>query len=547
MYPDWAHDHWVWLHTSISTQTNTLSMVHDYLARNIKVGAVDIDSQWSTGFNNFIFDTKKFPNATALVSYLHSINIRVILWATTMINTDSSNYQEGLKNNYYLNDGETIHWWHGDGSFIDYTNPDALKWWHNQMDNVINIGIDGWKCDGTDPYVFELIVPRGYSGIISEREYADLYYRDYFYYTRSKNPDALIMSRPVDSFDSIVYLSFSPRDVVFSGWVGDQDPTFDGLQTALDNMIESAFGNYVNFGSDIGGYRSSVPRTQEVFLRWAQLGAFLPLMENGGGGNHFPWLFDTGNSTQTTDIYRNFVNIHVSLKPYFLSAGSSAFESGVSVIDPIAEFIFPGHSWDYMLWKDLFIAPIVATGNSREIDFPEGNDWIYWFNTSQIYKGGSSQTLDIPLAEFPAFHRVGSMLPLQVDTEGDHGDELSDGYLTVLVNPLVGRKEEVAVRRWKKDTIELEYSWDQQDGFKFTASAADQGIILLIDGVKGCPEVVLDVVYQVKVQRYNTKQELHANGGGYVCHNNKLFVSTGEESTYGVHIQIPSLSTIHQN
>ncbi len=47
------------------------------------------------------------------------------------------------------------------------------------------------------------------------------YIRDFFYYTRTKNPDALIMSRPVDSWE-FVYHSFSPRDVVFAGWVGDQ-------------------------------------------------------------------------------------------------------------------------------------------------------------------------------------------------------------------------------------------------------------------------------------------------------------------------------------
>ena len=33
-----------------------------------QVGAVDIDSGWSTGFNNFIFDTKKYPNASSMVS-----------------------------------------------------------------------------------------------------------------------------------------------------------------------------------------------------------------------------------------------------------------------------------------------------------------------------------------------------------------------------------------------------------------------------------------------------------------------------------------------
>jgi len=64
---------------------------------------------------------------------------------------------------------------------------------------------------------------------------------------------------------------------------------------------------YANFGSDIGGYRtdsSSNPlgRTKEVFIRWAQLGAFSPLMENGGNKEHRPWKFDGTN--ETLDIYK---------------------------------------------------------------------------------------------------------------------------------------------------------------------------------------------------------------------------------------------------
>jgi len=84
------------------------------------------------------------------VKQLHSKNIKVICWATSVVDTDSSNYAEGLKNGYYLNKGRTVKWWHGHGSFIDYTNPAALDWWHKQLDNVLVLnqtdkeGIDGW-------------------------------------------------------------------------------------------------------------------------------------------------------------------------------------------------------------------------------------------------------------------------------------------------------------------------------------------------------------------------------------------------------------------
>ena len=40
-----------------------------------------------------------------------------ICWVTSLVNTDSSNYKEGLSKGYFLNRGETVKWWHGHGTF----------------------------------------------------------------------------------------------------------------------------------------------------------------------------------------------------------------------------------------------------------------------------------------------------------------------------------------------------------------------------------------------------------------------------------------------
>lgn len=77
-----------------------------------------------------------------------------ILWVTSMYNTECPQYEYAKSKGYFLNSGAVLKWWHGQGSLIDYTNPEAMEWFHSQMDNVLNMGIDGFKCDGTDPYVF---------------------------------------------------------------------------------------------------------------------------------------------------------------------------------------------------------------------------------------------------------------------------------------------------------------------------------------------------------------------------------------------------------
>jgi hypothetical protein len=37
------------------------------------------------------------------------------------------------------------------------------------------------------------------------------------------------------------------------------------------------------------------------------MGAFMPLMENGGNDAHTPWDYDEGQSTKYTDMYRFLV------------------------------------------------------------------------------------------------------------------------------------------------------------------------------------------------------------------------------------------------
>lgn len=246
-------------------------MVQKYLDNGIDVGAIDIDSGWTTGYNNFIWDTKKFPKINDLISFMKARNIRIILWVTSVINTDSSNYAEARDKGYLLKGlfVKNIKWWRGTGGLLDYTNKEAVEWWHNQMVDVLMQGIDGWKTDGTDPYVYEYIYAHGAKGHVSRTEYSNLYYGDTFNFTRLiRGKEGLIMSRPVDSKG--IRMNFSPKYVMFSGWVGDQDSTFSGMKNALKNIFHSAWSKYTNFGSDIGGYRHTKgQRAKEVFIRWA--------------------------------------------------------------------------------------------------------------------------------------------------------------------------------------------------------------------------------------------------------------------------------------
>lgn len=69
--------------------------------------------------NNFIFDPAKFPDPASMMKFFKSKGVRVILWATSVVNDDSSNWWAGFNNNYFMNNGTMFKWWHGWGSFVD--------------------------------------------------------------------------------------------------------------------------------------------------------------------------------------------------------------------------------------------------------------------------------------------------------------------------------------------------------------------------------------------------------------------------------------------
>jgi alpha-glucosidase (family GH31 glycosyl hydrolase) len=147
--------------------------------------------------------------------------------------------------------------------------------------------------------------------------------------------------------------------------------------------------------------------------------------EGWAGLEHRPWKFDATN--QTLDIYRKFVDVHYQLVPYLLTTGSHAMDTNTSSITPLAKhnsFIekliddFKPSTYNYLLGEDILVAPIISNSSAVDVTFPSGSNWVYWWNHSLVYTGGSKYTFNnIPLTEFSVFFKKGSFIPLRV-TEG---------------------------------------------------------------------------------------------------------------------------------
>src|SRR5436190_7348604 len=118
--PRWALEHIVW-EDSANNQISSERLVNLYLEHKMPVGAIIIDSPWSTAYNNFDWNTKRYPNSTEMIHSFNKRNVKVILWLTGCVNSTATDmpiqkhpsFDEVVVKKYAVNNGKISPWWKG--------------------------------------------------------------------------------------------------------------------------------------------------------------------------------------------------------------------------------------------------------------------------------------------------------------------------------------------------------------------------------------------------------------------------------------------------
>ena len=428
--PAWAFEHIAW-EDSINTTEGAKALIDGYLQRDIPVGAIIIDSPWSTTYNDFNWDTQRYPDPKGMIDYFKSKDVKVLLWLTGAVNVKckdtryqkSDTYDEVVSKGYGINQSKPHAWWKGEGVHIDFTNKDAVDWWYKQLDKVFVDGVYGWKVDQGEAWFGDFLDTS--VGQMSNEQFRPYYYDAMYDYTVSKNPQGIIIARPYSHQGGYA----ASVEKMNMGWCGDFSGDWKGLKLQIQNIYRSAKRGYGSPGCEVAGFFQG-RSDKKQFVRYAQFGCMTACMinggENGAFSNHLPWW----HGADVEDIYRYCVVLHNELIPYLFSTIVDAHQHGGSLIKN-ASYEEESHQvGDY-----LFTKAITSDDDRVSFHLPCEGEWVDFYD-GQRYAPGSLIERSYPLNRFPLFVKAGAILPLNVTGSlTGLGDASMTGRKTILIYP----------------------------------------------------------------------------------------------------------------
>ncbi len=432
--PAWSYG--LWLSTSFTTdydEATVNSFVDGMRERGIPLSAFHFDCFWMREFNwtDLEWDARVFPDPEGMLHRLHTErDLHICAWINPYIAQRSALFTEGREKGYLVKraDGSVFQWdfWVAGMALVDFTNPDAVRWFQEKLRGLLRQGVDALKTDFGERIPLDVVWHDGTAPETMHNLYPQLYNKAVF--------DLLVEER--GERDAVLFA----RSATAGGqqfpihWGGDNTSSFPSMAETLRGGLSLAASGFGYWSHDIGGFEGTPDPA--VFKRWAAFGLLSSHSRlHGSDSYRVPWAFDE----EAVEVTAKFTQLKNTLMPYLYATSADAAATGVSVARPMF-FEFPDDPTvayldrQYMLGNDLLVAPVMSASGEVEFYLPEGTWTNFW--TGETVAGGAWRRETHGFDTVPLYVRQGAAIGI-----GAHSDRPDYDYLDGLTVRLYGADE----------------------------------------------------------------------------------------------------------
>jgi alpha-D-xyloside xylohydrolase len=378
----------LWLSTSFTTnydEQTVTSFVDGMLERNIPLRVFHFDCFWMKDFHwsSFIWDKRVFPDPEGMLKRIKNKGLNICVWINPYIAQESELFQEGLEHGYFIKrrNGNVWQWdmWQPGMAIVDFTNPQATRWFCSKLEALIDMGVDCFKTDFGERIPTDVVYYDGSDPVKMHNYYTYLYNKAVYQ----------VLERKRGKGEAVLFA----RSATVGGqkfpvhWGGDCSSNYESMAESLRGGLSLMMSGFGFWSHDIGGFEST--STPDVYKRWAAFGLLSSHSRlHGSTSYRVPWAYDE----EAVDVVRFFTKWKARLMPYLYKNAVETSITGVPMMrsmvleytkDPTCHYL----DKQYMLGDCMLIAPIFNEEGIAEYYLPKGK-WTKFLTQQKVDGGG---------------------------------------------------------------------------------------------------------------------------------------------------------------
>lgn len=465
LLPRWAFG-FIQSQERYEAQDEIVDVASEYYRREIGLDAIVLDwCSWEDGmWGQKSFDKERFPDVKAMTDTLHQKGVQFMISIWPNMSENCPDYREFAERNMLL----------PASNIYDAFRPDARELYWKQLEKgIFRYGNDAWWCDSSEPFTPEW-------ERVEKPEPGNMY--EEFVRTVSLHMPAELCNAYGLVHAQGIYEgqrnSGSEKRVVnltrngYTGqqrygtilWSGDIEASWDTYRKQIAAGLNFCASGLPYWTLDIGAFfvKRGAPwfwtgdyedgmedlGYQELFTRWFQLGAFLPIFRSHGTDvRREMWMVD-GPEHSFYEALLAANRLRYRLMPYIYSLAGAVWKEDATMMRMLA-FDFAADEKarvikdQFLFGKSLMVCPVVEpmyygvgsrplgeASKTRTVYLPENVCW-YDFYTGEKYQGGQTIQADAPIGKIPLYVKEGSIIPTV--TPGRNTRESMEGRIKLLV------------------------------------------------------------------------------------------------------------------